>query len=115
MTIHEIVTGVVEARNAKGIWVNGSWCNASKFAPVDLPPIGASVRVTIDAKRFIITCEVVDDGSAVSPSTATSRDQRITRLAVLKAAAGFGASRPEMKSGDVLKIAASWLAWVESD
>lgn len=39
------------------------------------------------------------------------KDRTITRLAVLKAAAEFAASRPELKSGDVLKIAASWEAW----
>jgi hypothetical protein len=31
---------------------------------------------------------------------------------VLQAAAAFGASRPDLKSSDVLKIAESWLAWV---
>jgi hypothetical protein len=31
---------------------------------------------------------------------------------VLKAAAEFGASRPNLKSGDVLAIAASWERWV---
>lgn len=35
----------------------------------------------------------------------------ITRLAVLKAAAEFAASRPEAKSSDVLKIADLWYAW----
>jgi hypothetical protein len=34
-------------------------------------------------------------------------------LAVLKAAAEFGASRPDVKSADVLKIADGWLSWVE--
>jgi len=42
-----------------------------------------------------------------------SREQTISRLAILKAAAAFGASRPDLKSGDVLKIAASLLEWVE--
>ena len=45
-------------------------------------------------------------------SQPTSREQTISRLAVLKAAAAFGASRPDLKSADVLKIAASWLEWV---
>jgi hypothetical protein len=31
---------------------------------------------------------------------------------VLKAAAEFGAARPNLKSGDVLAIAASWERWV---
>ena len=41
-----------------------------------------------------------------------AKDRTITRLAVLKAAAQFGASRPDLKSADVLRIAASWEAWV---
>jgi len=37
------------------------------------------------------------------------------RLAVLKAAAEFGASRPDLKSSEVLKIADSWIRWVEGE
>jgi hypothetical protein len=32
---------------------------------------------------------------------------------VLKAAAAFAASRPDIKSADVLAIAGRWLQWVE--
>src|SRR5205823_5536524 len=39
--------------------------------------------------------------------------REIRRLAVLRPAAGFGASRPDVKSADVLTIAVRWLAWVE--
>ena len=49
------------------------------------------------------------------PSTSSDRDQTITRLAVLKAAAEYAASRPESKSADVLKIAASWERWVNRE
>ncbi len=37
----------------------------------------------------------------------------IRRLAVLKAAAAFASSRPDLKSADVLAIAGRWLTWVE--
>lgn len=37
----------------------------------------------------------------------------ISRLAVLKAAAQFGASRPDLKSADVLAIAERWMVWIE--
>jgi hypothetical protein len=37
----------------------------------------------------------------------------IRRLSVLKAASAFGASRPEMKSADVLAIADRWITWIE--
>jgi hypothetical protein len=33
----------------------------------------------------------------------------------LKGAASFGVSRPDLKSADVLKIADTWLAWVEAN
>jgi transcriptional regulator with XRE-family HTH domain len=43
---------------------------------------------------------------------AVNKDQTITRLATLKAAVEFAASRPDLKGGDVLRIAASWEEWV---
>jgi hypothetical protein len=47
------------------------------------------------------------------PANTAAKDRTISRLAVLKAAAAFGASRPDVKSADVLAIADRWLAWVE--
>jgi hypothetical protein len=47
-------------------------------------------------------------------ATNPTRDRTISRLAVLKAAAAFGASRPDLKSADVLKIAECWLRWVQA-
>jgi hypothetical protein len=44
-------------------------------------------------------------------SPAELRD--IRRLSVLEAAAAFAASRPDLKSADVLSIAGRWLTWVE--
>jgi hypothetical protein len=40
------------------------------------------------------------------------RERTISRLAVLKAAAEFAASRPDLKSADVLRIGDVWFAWV---
>lgn len=39
--------------------------------------------------------------------------REIRRMSVLKSAAEFAASRPDLKSADVLAIAGRWLAWVE--
>jgi hypothetical protein len=39
--------------------------------------------------------------------------REIRRLTALKAAAAFGASRADMKSSDVLKVADLWVAWIE--
>jgi hypothetical protein len=45
-------------------------------------------------------------------STRTDKDRTITRLAVLKAAAEFAASKQASSSADVLKIAACWEQWI---
>jgi hypothetical protein len=134
MTTAETISGRVEARNERGIRVAGEWRNVSKFKPLELPDVGAAVAVGLDPKGFITTLEVLDDDvtvdgrfvrrrinsqqdddeTLVRRRTNSQRDQTITRLAVLKAAAAFGAARPDLKSGDVLRIADSWLEWVES-
>jgi hypothetical protein len=108
----ETVTGRVDARNERGIRIGEDWFNRSQFHPVELPETGAQVRLGIDSKGFIRTVELVDQNSTGSTA---SRERTISRLAVLKAAAAFGASRPDLKSGDVLKIAAAWLEWVERE
>jgi len=104
--------GVVEARNERGIKVRGEWCNVSKFNVIhELPEVGDPVLVDVDAKGFLKGWNLLE-GSA-QPSS--SRDERITRLTVLKAAANFAATRSDIKSSDVLAIADRWLAWVERE
>jgi hypothetical protein len=115
VTVHEVLTGRVEARNAKGILVAGDWRNVSKFAPMDLPPIGAMVRAAVDSKGFLLSLEVLDQEPPPPDRRASAelgRHEDLRRLEVLKAAAAFGTSRPDLKSGDVLRIADSWLLWV---
>jgi hypothetical protein len=107
------VEGTVEATNRTGIRIGGAWLNVSQFHPIELPEQGAHVRLEVDAKGYIKDLEVLSEHTPVTASV--SRNETITRLAVLKAAAEFGASRPDLRSGDVLKIADSWLAWVEGD
>jgi hypothetical protein len=111
------VEGVVEATNRTGLKIGGAWVNVSQFKPIELPDVGAHVRLEVDAKGFIRELEVLDLGKLSEPLksagvVSTERDERITRLAVLKAAAAFGASRPDVKSSEVLMIADKWLAWV---
>lgn len=116
MTTAETVEGVVESRNERGIRVAGEWRNLSKFRPLELPETGATVRLGLDPKGFIVMIEVLDGPdcrSAVLRSGPSSRDRQIARLSVLKSAAAFAATRADIKSGDVLRIAESWLAWVE--
>src|SRR5258708_26211415 len=125
----EAVTGLVERINDKGtgVKVNGEWLNISAYhALAELPKAGQRVEVQVertDRGIWIKSVEVLDNGQLhalpVQPrrggsggrSLAEQRD--IRRLAVLKAAAAFGASRPDLKSADVLKLGDRWVAWVE--
>lgn len=109
------VSGTVEAVNPKGVKVNGEWHNWSKWADDPTPPErGQIVTLTLDKAGFVRSAET--DGSGPTNTTpqqsAGQKDRTITRLAVLKAAVEFAASRPEAKSSDVLKIAESWERWV---
>lgn len=126
-------TGRVASVNDRGLRLDGheSWLNVSKFNPVVLPERGETVTVVVDGKGFLRSVQGVDGGAAPqisaaptsplpvsggsavpSAPAATVRDRTITRLAVLKAAAEFAAARPQLKSGEVLKIAASWERWI---
>lgn len=111
MTTAETVEGVVEARNDTGIRISGTWLNRSRFKPVELPDVGTLVRLGVDPKGYISSLQVLENAAPARQS----REHVISRLAVLKAAAAFGASRPDLKSSDVLKIADAWLAWVNDD
>jgi hypothetical protein len=119
----QTITGEVEAANERGIRVQDTWLNCSKFRPVTIPDVGALVAVTVDAQNWIHRCDVLDtDAADMAPTRARMavaapgvRERTITRLAVLKAAAAFAASRPDAKSPDVLTVADVWLRWVEGE
>jgi hypothetical protein len=119
-----VVSGIVRSVNDKGLKLDGydSWFNISKFAVgVVLPERGASVTCTLDKAGFLRAVELADGsvpavrGASDAPAVPSQRDRTITRLAVLKAAAEFGAARPNLKSGDVLAIAATWERWINRD
>jgi hypothetical protein len=126
----EIVTGLVERVSDKGtgVKVNGEWANASQYVtpPLEMPKAGQRVNLQVertDRGIWIQSIEILDGGQihqlpqqqrrggGGGRSPAELRD--IRRLSVLKAAAGFAASRPDMKSADVLAVADRWVAWVE--
>jgi len=121
------VTGTVASVNPKGLKLDGhaDWLNFSKFAQDIVPPArGQAVTLTLDRAGFVRSVETAEEGvGAISSQNGRSepasgqheRNRTITRLAVLKAAAEFGAARPSLKSGDVLAIAASWERWVNRD
>src|SRR5215471_16375565 len=107
----ESVEGTVEATNAKGLKIGGAWVNVSQFNPVELPEAGAHVRLSVDSKGYIRTLEILNERKNVG----VERDERITRLAVLKAAANFlgqlSQTREEFRSEHVLVLADKWLEW----
>lgn len=117
-----VVTGRVVSVNEKGLKLEGheSWLNVSKFAVgCVLPERGAAVSCTLDKAGFLRNVEPATlaplapvAGGSDLPVAPSTKDRTITRLAVLKAAAEFGAARPNLKSGDVLAIAASWERWI---
>jgi hypothetical protein len=120
MSMSSQFTGVVRSVNEKGLKLEGheSWFNVSKYAVgVVLPERGETVTCTLDKAGFLRCVELVEGAlpriaggsDAVRPS---SKDRTITRLAVLKAAAEYAASKPQSSSADVLKIAAAWETWV---
>jgi len=126
----ETVSGLLEQINAKrtGIKVNGEWLNISQYhAIAELPTPGQRVDVQVEKTErgaWIQSIDVLDGGQVHQLPMQQRRGgggggrtpaelREIRRLAVLKAAAGFGASRADVKSADVLAIADRWLAWVE--
>jgi|SRR5579859_993818 len=128
--ILETVSGLVEQINAKrtGIKVAGEWLNISQYHPLtELPKPGQRVNVQVertDRGAWIDSAEVLDGGEVHQLAVPQQRRggggrrspaelREIRRLTVLKVAATFGASRPDVKSTDVLKVADLWLAWVE--
>lgn len=113
----EHVTGRVMSVNPKGLKLEGhdDWLNYSKFAPEIIPPMkGQVVNLTLDKSGFIRIVDLAD-GQPTPLIAPSQKDTTITRLAILKAAAEFTASKPEAKSTDVLKIAEAWEAWVLRD
>jgi hypothetical protein len=126
----ETVSGLVEQINAKrtGVKVAGEWLNIGQYHPLaDLPTPGQRVDVQVektDRGAWIQAIDVLDGGQVHQLPMQQRRGgggggrspaelREIRRLTALNAAAAFGASRPEVKSSDVLAIADRWVAWVE--
>jgi hypothetical protein len=110
-TAFETIEGAVEAVNERGVRIGEDWYNRSQFHPVELPESGAHVRLKVDSRGYIKELETMSQPST-TPAVLSDKDARITRLAVLKAAATFGASRPDLKSSEILMIADKWIQWV---
>ena len=115
--IADVVEGIVDSANDRGVKVGGEWRNVSRFHPVDLPDRGARVRLALDNKGFIRILQILDAAPSSASASSSNRDREIRRMAVLKAAANFrglmSQVREEIKSDHVLLLADRWLAWVE--
>jgi hypothetical protein len=96
--------------------VRGERLNVSQFHPLgDMPKRGQRVNLQVertDRASWIEGLEVLDYGTVqqlAQPHRSTgkcgSTNPRDIRVAVLKAAAAFAASRQDVKSSDVLTIA----------
>jgi hypothetical protein len=121
LSLGSTFTGRVASVNPKGLRLDdhASWLNYSKFAVgLIAPERGDTVTVSTDKAGFVRSVTVLDGPSPIAGASdvrapsPTEKDRTITRLAILKAAAEFGASRQNLKSGDVLAIAESWERWV---
>jgi hypothetical protein len=84
--VADVVEGIVEIANDRGVKVGGEWRNVSRFHPVDLPDRGAHVRLELDNKGFIRSLQILEAAANAGASTMTTRDREIRRMAVLKAA-----------------------------
>ena len=108
----ETIEGTVQATNEKGVKVNSTWYNRSAFGQDGpLPEKGEHVALQVSGGKCIKSWQPLD-GPIVQTHNGGQRETTITRLACLKAAAEFAAGRADVKSADVLKIAAVWEAWV---
>jgi hypothetical protein len=99
--------------NERGVKVGGAWYNVSRYHAVALPLRGQAVALTV--RGSWIEALTVQDAPSATENPAqrgNARERTITRLAVLKAAAAFAASRPDAKSTDVPRVAEAWLRWV---
>ena len=109
------LTGIVTTVNPKGLKLDGreGWLNVSKWATdVTLPERGQAVSVTLDGGgyvRAIGPAAIVPDAQQ---QASAGRETLIIRQTCIKAAAEFAASRPELRSTDLLALAERMEAWV---
>lgn len=109
------ISGTVESVNPKGVKVNGEWANFSKFAADITPPErGQFVTLTLDKSGFVreVAAEGGNEPQGRQPQPAGQKDRTITRLACLKAAAEFAASRPNATSKLEAIVVALRRGWI---
>ena len=113
----EQLVGRVLSVNDRGLRIEGrdGWLNFSKWAGELSPPQrGARVTVTLDGQGFVRAIVPAEQVQSCTDQAAVGapKDTLIIRQTCLKAAAQFCASRPDLKSADLLALAERMEAWV---
>jgi hypothetical protein len=121
-TVAETLVGAVEATNDKGIKVQGRWFNFSQYHDVPHPERGQQValeakgnfiqKLTIRAAAEPTGAEPTPTPSPAQPPSTDTRELRIIRQAMAKAAASFMALRTDATVGDVIGMAELLERWV---
>lgn len=62
----QMVRGVVEALNDRGLKLNGTWFNWSKFSEVTPPTQGEEVELLVKDGKWIAGCSIVGGGGGVA-------------------------------------------------
>ena len=74
--VPELVRGIVEAVNEKGIRVAGQWCNYSRYAEVPRPDVGQWVELVVK-NRFITGLKLLGpNGAAPLPEPGEDAPRR---------------------------------------
>jgi hypothetical protein len=121
------LVGEVQATNEKGIRIDGSWHNFSKYAKPDaLAPVQAGqwAELQIDGSGFVRAviaqtkpapaeppAEYADDEPSADVRVIPSKDQLIVRQTCLKVASEFTSLRTNLKSCDMIKLAEQLEKW----
>jgi hypothetical protein len=120
----QIVSGEVEAVNAKGLKIDGSWLNYSKFYKGTTPGRGDEVELVVDG-NWINDISVKNGGAVALPGSAKSgaprdrasgryldTDLRIARQVALKAAVDRANASGEDDDDKVIALAAKFEAFL---
>lgn len=118
-----VIEGRVEARNAQGVMVGGTWYNYSKFAQITPPQPGSQVRLQVSGGRWIRGLEVLAEPQTEAPQeTGTpTTDQLQIRLRALALAVALhrppaGATEaPVFLTETTLEAATKFEAWLLRD
>ena len=107
------LVGLVESVNEKGVKIAGEWLNFSKWATdVTLPERGQVVALSLDKAGFVRSIAPAAATPDAQHGPSVGRETLIIRQTCVKASAEFCASRPELRTTDLLALAERMEAWI---